>query len=335
MIVLSLLLAGCAPEIDPERTLEEGGTYAAWMAGISDATPLAGVSVPGAHDAGTATIRAWPQWTKTQELTVAELWNCGVRAFDLRPAYVNGGMGVFHDKYSAGVSFPEVLTTLLKALDRNPSEFAVMLIRHEVEADDDTPAWSGAMRDILSAHAGRLAGYHAGITVGELRGKILVLSRNRYDGGPFGGYIAGWYSGTDLTRQQAATLEDGAGEISPLWVQDYYDPEGADDKWKEVRAMLEATAAAEATAGASAPGAAPAAPAGPRPLVINHASGYVGKLPNYRKNANAINSAAAEYIRKNHRPAGIVMMDFAGAETSRGVSVYGAELVRVLVENNR
>lgn len=71
-----------------------------------------------------------------------------------------------------------------------------------------------------------------------------------------------------------------------------------------------------------------------RPPVINHASGYVGKLPNYRKNANAIN-AAAEYIRKNHTPAGIVMMAFAGAETSRGVSVYGAELVRVLVENNR
>lgn len=46
-------------------------------------------------------------------------------------------------------------------------------------------------------------------------------------------------------------------------------------------------------------------------------------------------SAAAEYIRKNHRPAGIVMMDFAGSETNRGVSVYGAELVRVLVENNR
>lgn len=318
MIVLSLLLAGCAPEIDPERTLEEGGTYAAWMAGISDATPLAGVSVPGAHDAGTATIRAWPQWTKTQELTVAELWNCGVRAFDLRPAYVNGGMGVYHDKYSAGVSFPEVLTTLLKALDRNPSEFAVMLIRHEVEADDDTPAWSGAMRDILSAHAGRLAGYHAGITVGELRGKILVLSRNRYDGGPFGGYIAGWYSGTDLTRQQAATIEDGAGKITPLWVQDYYDPEGADDKWKAVRAMLDATAGA-----------------GPGPLVINHTSAYFGNLPNYRKNANAINAAAAEYIRKNHRPAGIVMMDFAGAETSRGVSVYGAELVRALVENNR
>ena len=174
------------------------------------------------------------------------------------------------------------------------------------------------MHDLLSAHADRLASYHEGITVGELRGKLLVLSRDRYADVPCGCYLSDWYFGDDLARQQAAVIENAAGERFPLWVQDYYHPEGAEDKWAEVRDMLVATAAAPS-----------------RPLVINHTSGYVGKLPNYRKNASAVNAEAAAHIRRNHTPTGIVMMDFAGTDTSRGVTVHGATLVRTLIDNNR
>lgn len=317
LCLIIVLAAAACTQLDLEGDLDAGGTRESWLASLDDTTPLSNVSLPGAHDAATSTVKAWPQWTRTQDLNVAQLWNGGVRAFDLRPAYVDGVMGIYHGKYSTGVTFPDVLSLLLKALERHPSEFAVLLVRHEVEADGGNPEWRRAMHDILCSYGDRLAAYRAGITVGELRGKLLVLSRSRYEAGPFGGFISGWYSGTELSPQQSARIEGGSGASFPLWVQDYYDPAGAEEKWTAVRDMLEATASADA-----------------RPLVINHVSGYAGKLPDYRKNACVINARAAAFLKRSHAPAGIVMMDFAGVNTSRGVAVHGEDLVQAVIDNN-
>ena len=83
------------------------------MSSLNDEIPLAALSIPGVHDAATASVTAWTQWTRTQDLDIATLWSYGVRAFDLRPAWVDGTMGIYHDKYSAHISFPEVLSILL------------------------------------------------------------------------------------------------------------------------------------------------------------------------------------------------------------------------------
>ena len=311
-----LTASACGSTLDPEPGT---GYEARWMSSLGDETPLAALSIPGAHDAATAGVTAWTQWTRTQDLDIATLWSHGVRAFDLRPAWVDGTMGIYHDKYSAHISFPEGLSILLRELQRQPEEFAVVIIRHEEEADGASPEWSKAFGQILAAQADHLASYHAGITVGELRGKVLILSRNRYEGGPFGGYIEQWYSGKDLDRQKGASVVNAAGEKSPLWVQDFYDPESGDEKWDVFRTIYEAASNGNA---------------GPHPLVINHASGYLGRLPNYRKNAAAVNPKAADLIRRKSAPAGIVMMDFAGVDTSHGVKVGGRDLIRAIIDCN-
>lgn len=73
--------------------------------------------------------------------------------------------------------------------------------------------------------------------------------------------------------------------------------------------------------------------ADPSPLVVNHVSGYIGKLPDYRANAQNVNGKAAEYIRSMNGPVGIVMMDFAGVSMSSGKKVSGKELVEALIGN--
>lgn len=208
LVALLAVLWSCSAKLDMEGDIVDGQETAVdWMTPLPDDTPLARLSIPGAHDAVTSTVTALTAWTRTQDLNVARLWNCGVRAFDLRPAWVDGTMGIYHDKYS---------------------------------------------------------------------------------------------------------------NTSPFWVQDYYHPDGKDDKWREVKEMLDNTAAA----------------AEPYPLVINHASGYVGSLPDYRSNARDINALAAEYIQESGSPAGIVMMDFAGVARSRGVKVCGDILVKAIIGNN-
>jgi hypothetical protein len=314
LIAIVLAIASCSGKLD----LDEAGSAAEWMTPLADNMPLAVLSIPGAHDAATFRITTLTSWTQTQELDIAALWNCGVRAFDLRPAYVHGEMGIYHDKYSANIGFMEVMNMLLAALDRHPGETAIVIMRHEEEADGNSPDWPAEMGALLAGIRPRLAAYRHGITLGELRGKILVLSRNEYDGGPMGGYIYGWTSDGRLSAQKGVILREEKGFCATMWVQDYYHPEGPDDKWAQVKTMLIATARSGK----------------PYPLVINHCSGYVGTLPDYRTNAMAINAQAASYIRSTGMCTGIVMMDFAGVERSRGKNVGGATLVRALVENN-
>lgn len=318
-IALCFSLLACQPKIDLDTVIREGEeTAVCWMTGLADDTPITCLSIPGAHDAASSTITAFKLWTRTQELNVAELWNCGVRAFDLRPAWVDGEMGLYHDKYSAHISFPAVMHLLVLALERHPGEGAIVLIRHEEEADGNCTEWAAEMGKCLQEFLPHLVDWHPDLTLAELRGKILVLSRNRFDGGPMGAYIEGWTSRTDAEAQRSASLVDAAGNHSAFWVQDYYDPASADDKWTEIREMLEATAEAS----------------NPWPLVVNHTSGYVGNLPDYRANAQNVNGKTAEYIRNLHGPAGIVMMDFAGVDRSSGKEVLGRKLVEAVIGCN-
>ena len=319
LILLAAVLPSCIGKVDLDADILDGEEDAVcWMERLADDTPLRALSIPGAHDAASSSITAWSSWTRTQEKNIAQLWNCGVRAFDLRPALVDGELGIYHDKYSAHVTFPQVMRALLLALDRHPGEGVIILIRHEQEADGNAPEWKDAMGNYLNGIRPQLVDYRPDLTLGELRGKILVLSRDEYTGGPMGGYIRNWSSSNQLSAQKGASIVDAEGKTSPLWVQDYYHPEGKGDKWAAVEGLLDAMASAGDDC----------------PLVINHTSGYLGNLPDYRGNARNINAPAADYIKARHAPAGIVMMDFAGENRTRGISVGGDVLVQALIENN-
>jgi hypothetical protein len=313
-----LLLASCtAPDFS--KDLEEGApTASRWLSALPDATELTALSIPGAHDAASCTITDFPLWTRTQVLTVAQLWNCGVRVFDLRPAYKDGELGIYHDKYGAGVTYAQVLSTVLDALERDSGEFALFLIRHEREADDNAPEWADALAACHFAAAEHIVPYKEGLMLGDLRGKLMVLVRTD-ESGPAAalGRIEGWSSARELGSQQGARIVDSAGQEHPLWVQDWYDPDDADSKWLAVKEMLDAAAVAK-----------------PRPIVINHASGYIGSLPDYRAVAKVVNPQLAEYLQSFGGPAGIVMLDFAGAATSLATAVRGDAAVRAIIGNN-
>ena len=315
-----LALADCT-KLDLEKGIRDGAQEAVdWMADVPDGAMLSRLCIPGAHDAASAGITDWTLWTRTQDLDLAGLWNAGVRAFDLRPAYKDGVMGIYHDKYSANITFQEAMDALSLALDLHPSETCIIIMRHEVEADAASPEWHAHMAEYLTPYREKIVSYHNGITIGEMRGKFLVLSRNVYLNGPIGGQINSWSSSTVLLQQQSATVQGENSVTWPLWVQDHYNPKGADDKWEQVQRMFDLAAECEEE---------------PYPLVINHTSGYLGDLPDYRSNARNINARAAQYVLSNSATAGIVMMDFAGVDRSGGKDVGGRTLVEALIESCR
>ena len=100
-----------------------------WMDEIHDSTLVCRMAIPGAHDAATGTLETAVirNYAKTQALSVGELWDAGVRAFDLRPALVDGQLGIFHDKYYAGTTLQDALQTIVEKLGKQASDFAIVL----------------------------------------------------------------------------------------------------------------------------------------------------------------------------------------------------------------
>lgn len=299
---------------------EKAVDSATWVSAIPDDVTVASLSIPGAHDAATFTMNTpiISSFAKTQAMSISEQLERGVRAFDLRPALVDGKLKICHDKYDTNVSFADAVNAIVGFLDRNPSEFAIVLIRHEVEADNNTNDWNTEFYNYLSSVPDNriIKTFNPLLKVKDMRGRILFLSRNEYADEPIGGYVHNWYSGTDIERQKSASIEE-----TPLWVQDYYDPEGMDDKLSAVRNLLVDFAAN------SEPGI----------WCFNHTSGYTPGIfgaPDYGENASNINSKTAEIIESLSGSTGIVMMDFAGASKYKSYNVYGDKLLVSIINHN-
>lgn len=299
---------------------EHSVTTSAWQSALPGDMPVSQVSLPGAHDSATASIKIpiVQGFAKTQVLSIAKQWNYGVRVFDLRPAVVDGDLLICHSTIKTKTSFADAVGSIVKALDRNPSEFAIVVIRHEEEADGDSDEWGGKMADYIGSLPPQrvVRDFNPYMTVDQIRGRILFLFREDIEDPNIGARIYDWTSSDDIERQKSAKIGDGV-----LWVQDYYDPEDADDKMEAIMGLMGTFA--EHT----------------RPGIwcINHASGYnhaIFGAPNYGSNAENVNAATADYIQTLKGDIGIVLMDFAGAKRYKSFDVGGDVLLQTVIEHN-
>ncbi len=299
---------------------EEVVDSSSWLASIPDNTLVCSLSIPGAHDAATYSMNQVliSDFAKTQAMSIANLFDGGVRAFDLRPALVNNQLKIFHGSFDTGTSFPDAVESILDRIAQNPSEFAIIIIRHEEEGDSNNANWGRRIYEYLSSlpDSSVLREFDARITVAQLRGRILFLSRSEYQNGPIGAYIKGWYSGMDIEKQKLATIGNGR-----LWVQDAYNPDSKEEKLSAIRnLLLEFSENVE-----------------PDIWSINHVSGYMPgpfNAPNYGENAQNVNGQTADWIDMSSGRIGIIMMDFAGVSEYKSYSVDGDKLLKAVINKN-
>lgn len=291
-------VAGCSGENGIDRR--------SWMKDIPDETAVCMMSIPGAHDACTANVDEEYSYFRTQVLDIQGLWDAGVRSFDVRPTSRGNHLGVFHQMADTHVSFEDVVNTLASCLDKHPSEFAVIVFRHESDADL-ADNFSSLMGQYLNSclPKGLAIPFREGLTLGEMRGHILFLSRDHYDGGLVGGFIQGW------PDQALIVNEKGVGV--PLYVQDHYDPIGKADKLEQIVNTYKEYASSTT-------------------WTINHTSAYVES--GYGENSQNVNSDTADLIRSGKGKTGIMVLDFAGVDTFEGYEVSGKKLVDSIIDNN-
>lgn len=334
LILLALLCSGLKAAADD------------WMGHLPDSLRVCELSIPGAHDAATGngfsglTAPLGKVFARTQDLDLAAQWAAGARAFDLRPATRKGYLSICHGFVKTKLRLAEALCLLRDSLRAHPTEFAIVHLRHEVEGDKvkDEGAYEALLLELLGQEGLKdfMADFRPGLTVGEMRGKILLLSRDRYAHRPVGGFLQGWCGRIDWEAQTRGRIIGPDGDASPsesaaLYVQDFSDTraEGAiAQKVAAIRQLLDFSTVR--TIGNQ----------GDFVWVFNFASAYCrGRIAStsngYRENASHTNAAIIDYLLTHDAgPAGIVFMDYLGVEKSHRHLTHGKELVRQLIDSN-
>ena len=312
-----------------------------WMKGLADSRLVADLSLPGSHDACTADGWFYKDLgkiaevsAKTQDLTIKEQLKVGMRVFDLRPERMHDGAN-YVLRCSHGIMYTKLLVSdffqqLKEFLAANPSEFCLLTV--DLSATSDKTAWGKEFTELVNSAEFRsmFADFKPRLTVGEMRGHVLMLSCQKYAEQPVGGYCNGWISEKGHKELMKGNITGADGVETPLWVQDFWGKWDREGKDEAVVSTLEAAVGRDLTAEKPA-------------WVINFPSAYFG-LPlsdSYRDNAVKANKVAADWLSSHTGSVGIIYMDFAGMEKSPSsfaetlYETYGMTLVDRVIQQNQ
>ena len=312
-----------------------------WLSMVDDDTPVCHLSIPGTHD--TMTGMGFYQQTLnyifnataiSQVSTLEEQMNNGIRFFDIRPVVSIDTVAtnpdekkilrLAHGISEISVTFEECLDQLQAYLKANPSEFFIVKLQADNGIENQSD-WAVMLDKVLdkSKYDGLFVDdWDADITVGEMRGRILLMSR--FDMRPlnasidFPGVYCTWSDeDPDINETLDPAVQKGCGiftminydptnpKANPdtkLYVQDYFKANNAkrlENKKKTVIDMM-ATAREEIAANSDT-------------WIINHCSAYTEVSPRgYLSNAAIIHKLVIEDLLKNDdKTVGIMPVDMA------------------------
>ncbi len=302
--------------------------YQNWMAQLDDNAFICQLSIPGAHDAcsssfsGTSAVAALVSG-KDQTKSVQQMLPLGARLFDLRPAVKNNKLTICHGILVTSFDFNTVMGQLRDYVIAHPTEFCVVLIRHEVEADDNNSSFGSLLQTSLASFKDYLVNFRPNLTVGQARGKILFISRDAYNEPIYGGRTV------DL-RDNRSDINDmlgghcyGPGTYKcSWWVQDHYEYSDVNNKKNAIQAMLNKSYQLAGKYNYT--------------WVVNETSGYkeTGTNSACQTNAKATNPYLQQLLASGNYngPAGLVFMDYCCDGDNSGY--YGLSLTKELINHN-
>lgn len=343
-----------------------------WMSLIDDDVYVSQLSIPGTHDA--ATVNCGASQGRTQLFSIAKQLEMGIRAFDLRPTIeANTFLGqvtgwkttlstIYHGILNTGVTMEQVFTWFDEYLIKNPSEFVIVILRNEtgdryfanlLGNKDHGSAYKTAMINFLTSnevYQNRKVAFKPDLTVGEMRGGILILTRDQLDANSTI-ETAKTYWNHGYTDQKSGEIK-GTGNAGTIYVQDVYS-QGQNDssindyltaKITIVKSAMDYSAKFHTDE------------AYKNTWMINHCSGYNGdgsaldamRTDAYTDNAESTNPQAYAYLmgtnegtKKVVGSTGIVMLDYVGGRTTKvgnilttTQTVYGDLMPQAIIDNN-
>ena len=326
-----------------------------WMSYLPDDALVSQLSLPGAHDAATA--EGWASGSETtgktnstaQDVKVSVQYNGGVRVFDIRPSLSSNVLYNSHGVTRLSKTIESLLDDMIAFLDEYPTEFFIFHVYKGGTFNDNAKnAFSNLLNS--SKYAGRIADFRNTLTVGEMRGKLLFLSREDHTSTTSwkGGYLRGWdehgYENNKGGYINAGGTNDYGfnADAASLYIQDFANTKGkVSSKVESIQRLLDFTTRHNVRQPSQAI------------WTFNFASGYsqtgtlnVSLSDGYRDNATYTNVCILNYLTADGYkpgPTGMVMLDFVCEATTtfnntrymtNGNNVYGQEVVDAIIDNN-
>lgn len=315
-----------------------------WMRDLPDEAYLSEVSIPGSHDSGTASefesifLQAFSQ---TQTLSIDEQLERGVRAIDLRPRVVSGELRCAHGIATLKLTMANALKSVVDFLNAHPTEFVVAHLLYATEYDSEQNDYNTLLTTLLTSETIKphLIKFAPALTVADMRGKLLLLSRNDMKActGYTGGVFSGWPGDSeDWFTQKHASIENRYRDYSTLSkakaaVQDISTYSSGKAQTKTDAALRLADFMQQHRVYLSPV---------QQTFSLNFLSAYSGSLSlstGYADNAAIQNKAIADHLSDHTGPVGIIMMDYAAVDDAQPVSkaaTMGLEAVNAIIDNN-
>lgn len=266
-----------------------------WMSGLQDNISISKISIPGTHDSGARVDAPVISGTaKTQDLSIAEQLNAGVRFLDIRCRHIDNAFTIHHGAIYQNLNFDDVLNACYAFLNSHPSETIIMSVKEEYDASNTTRSFEQTFDSYVQKNPSKWD-LGANIpTLGAVRGKIKLLRR----------FSSGTTKGINASPWADNTTFDINNSGVQLKVQDYYKVTNNDDKWNGISSLL--NEAKNDTNGK---------------LFVNFTSGYkpgIFGIPSIPTVSNNINPRLKTFFQSNtHGSFGIMPIDFVNAELSQ------------------
>ena len=300
-----------------------------WLDMVRDEVKVCKLSIPGTHDTMTGMGFYQPglkfvfNMTAISQLSdLEEQMNSGLRFFDIRPVVSTDTIAkkkilrLTHGISELDVSFEQTIDWLQAYLKAHPSEFFIAKLQFDNGFEDQKDVYS-LLSDVL--HMSKYQGlfvenWRPDITVGEMRGKILWLSRYDLrllnDVYHYPIVYCDWpdedpdiEEDLNPTAQRNCAMynmEDSTIKAR-LYKQDYYKTtteKRMKNKQKTVIDMMHSAREANAT--------------DENIWIVNHCSAYTEVSPRgYITNASNLHPLVVEDLQKNEGTVGITPMDMA------------------------
>jgi hypothetical protein len=176
-----------------------------WMKNLDDDLLITEITIPGTHDsaadhdhcAENQDCHDVIEFASTQTYDIKDQMDLGIRFFDVRLAYDEHKDRAFefhHGPYDLKQRLYDAIEWATDFLKANPSEFLVWLIKQEHTKADADAFWM----DLSSDLADRDITFYSKkkiLTVGEARGKVIVMARDKSSEYPQG-YHVEWSDNT-------------------------------------------------------------------------------------------------------------------------------------------
>ena len=300
-----------------------------WLDLVKDETKVCKLTIPGTHDTMTGMGFYQPvlkfvfnMTAISQVSSLEEQMNSGLRFFDIRPVVSTDTIAkkkilrLTHGISELDITFEWTIDQLQAYLKAHPSEFFIAKLQFDNGFEDQKDLYS-LLSDVL--HMSKYKGlfiedWRPDITVGEMRGKILWLSR--YDLRPINSIYdypivyCDWPDedpdieedlNPEAQRNCAMYNMDDSSIMARLYKQDYYKTtteKRMKNKQKTVIDMMHSAREANAT--------------DENIWIVNHCSAYTEVSPRgYITNAANLHPLVVEDLQKYEGTVGITPMDMA------------------------